>query len=284
MEWVDSLNATITYIEDHLTAEIDYAELAKIACCSVYHYQRMFAYMAGVTLSEYIRRRRMSRAAVDLQSGEKVIDVGLRYGYQSPTAFNRAFQAIHGVAPSAVRDEGTPVKSYPPLRFTIMIKGAEEMEYRIEKRDAFRIVGLSVPLERDIEKNFATLPQMWARVASDGTLQRLTGRMDAQPMGVLGLSCCGNEEEWRYYIAVASTQPAGEFEEYTVPAATWAIFSGSGTHLSIQDLERRIITEWLPTSGYEYGNAPDIEVYLNPDPADAKYEVWIPVKKADKHS
>ena len=158
------------------------------------------------------------------------------------------------------------------------------MEYRIEKRDAFRIVGLSVPLERDIEKNFATLPQMWARVASDGTLQRLAGQMDSQPMGILGISCCGNEEEWRYYIAAASTQPAGEFEEYTVPAATWAIFSGSGTHLSIQDLERRIITEWLPTSGYEYGNAPDIEVYLNPDPADAKYEVWIPVKKADENS
>ena len=91
MEWVDSLNATIMYIEDHLTDEIDYGELAKHACCSTYHYQRMFAYMAGVTLSEYIRRRRMSRAAVDLQSGEKVIDVGLRYGYQSPTAFNRAF-------------------------------------------------------------------------------------------------------------------------------------------------------------------------------------------------
>ena len=282
MEWVDGLNETIQYIEDHLTEEIDYARLGRIACCSAYHYQRMFACMAGVTLSEYIRRRRMSRAAVDLQAGEKVIDVGLRYGYQSPTAFNRAFQSVHGIPPSAVRDAGTPVKSYSPLRFTIMIKGAEEMEYRIEKREAFRIVGLSVPLERDIEKNFTTLPRMWAQVASDGTLQRLAGQMDTQPMGVLGVSCCGNDEEWRYYIAVASTQSTGAFEEYTVPAATWAIFSGSGTHLSIQDLERRVLTEWLPTSGYEYGSAPDIAVYLNPDPADAKYEVWIPVvKKAE---
>lgn len=279
MEWVDRLNAAIAYIEDHLTEEIDCGELAKIACCSVYHYQRMFAYMAGVTLSEYIRRRRMSRAAVDLQSGEKVIDVGLRYGYRSPTAFNRAFQAVHGAAPSAVRDGGTPVKSYPPLRFTVMIKGAEEMEYRIEKRDAFRIVGLSVPVEREMEKNFTALPQMWARVASDGTLQRIAGLMNGQPMGILGVSCCGNEEQWRYYIAAASTQPAGEFEEYTVPAATWAVFSGRGTHLSIQELERRIFTEWLPASGYEYGSAPDVEVYLNPDPADAKYEVWVPVVK-----
>lgn len=151
MEWVKSLNESIAYIEEHLTEEIEYSKLAKIACCSTYHYQRMFAYMAGVSLSEYIRRRRMSRAAVDLQAGEKVIDVGLRYGYQSPTAFNRAFRAVHGIAPSAVRDEGTPLKSYPPLRFTIMIKGAEEMEYRIERREAFRIVGISRPLDKDIE-------------------------------------------------------------------------------------------------------------------------------------
>ena len=282
MEWVDSLNGTIAYIEDHLTGEIDYGALAKIACCSTYHYQRMFAYMAGMTLTEYIRRRRMSLAAVDLQAGEKVIDVGLKYGYQSPTAFNRAFQTVHGVAPSAVRDEGTPVKSYPPLRFTIMIKGAEEMEYRIEKRDAIRIVGVSMPIEKDMEQNFQVVPQLWARVAGDGTLQRLTGLMDSQPMGILGVCDCPDSGQWRYYVAAASTQAAEGLEAYTIPAATWAIFSGGGTHVSIQELERRILTEWLPTSGYEYGSAPDIEVYLNPDPADAKYEVWIPVvKKAE---
>ena len=140
MEWVECLNRTITYMEEHLTEEIDYEALARLACCSSYHYQRMFAYMAGVSLGEYIRRRRMSRAAEDLQAGEKVLDTALRYGYQSPTAFNRAFQAVHGVPPSAVREPGVSVKSFPPLRFTVMIKGAEEMEYRIEKREAFRVV------------------------------------------------------------------------------------------------------------------------------------------------
>lgn len=279
MEWVDGLNQTIAYIEDHLTGEIDYEALAKLACCSAYHYQRMFAYMAGMPLSEYIRRRRMSRAAVDLQAGEKVIDVSLRYGYQSPTAFNRAFQSVHGIAPSAVREEGAAVKSFSPLRFTIMVKGAEEMEYRIEKREAFRIVGLSAPLDRDLEKNFAVVPQMWGKAASDGTIPRLAALMDGQPAGLLGVSACGSEEDWRYFIAVSSTQPAGDFEEYTVPAATWAVFPGQGANLSIQDLERRAVTEWLPTSGYEYGSAPDVEVYLNPDPNNAAYEVWIPVVK-----
>lgn len=279
MEWVDGLNRTITYIEEHLPDEIDYGELAKLACCSAYHYQRMFAYMAGVPLSEYIRRRRMSRAAVDLQAGDKVVDVGLKYGYQSPTAFNRAFQAVHGIAPSAVREEGAAVKSFPPLRFTIMVKGAEEMEYRIEKREAFRIVGISAPLDRDLEKNFAAVPQMWGKAAADGTIPRLAGMMDGAPMGLLGISVCGDKDEWRYWIAAASTQPAGDLEEYTVPAATWAVFPGEGTNLSMQDLERRVITEWLPTSGYVYGSAPDVEVYLNPDPNNAKYEVWIPVVK-----
>ena len=279
MEWVDGLNQTIAYIEDHLTGELDYEALAKLACCSAYHYQRMFAYMAGVPLSEYIRRRRMSRAAVDLQTGEKVVDVGLKYGYQSPTAFNRAFQSVHGIAPSAVREEGAAVKSFPPLRFTIMVKGAEEMEYRIEKREAFRIVGLSAPLDKDLEKNFAVVPQMWGKAASDGTIPRLAALMDGQPAGLLGVSACGGEEDWRYFIAVASTRPAGDFEEYTVPAATWAVFPGQGTNLSIQELERRAVTEWLPTSGYEYGSAPDVEVYLSPDPDNAVYEVWIPVVK-----
>lgn len=279
MEWVDGLNRTIAYIEEHLTDDLDYGELAKLACCSAYHYQRMFAYMAGVPLSEYIRRRRMSRAAVDLQAGERVLDVGLKYGYQSPTAFNRAFQSVHGIAPSAVREEGAAVKSFPPLRFTIVIKGAEEMEYRIEKREAFRVVGVSAPLDKELEKNFAAVPQMWGRAAADGTIQRLAGMMDGLPMGLLGISACGDREEWRYWIAVASSKPAGDFQEYTVPAATWAVFPGEGTNVSMQDLERRIITEWLPTSGYEYGNAPDVEVYLNPDPANARYEVWIPVVK-----
>ncbi len=279
MDWVDGFNETIRYIEDHLGGDIDYMQLGRLACCSAYHYQRMFAYMAGVSLGEYIRRRKMSLAAVDLLAGEKVLDVALKYGYQSPTAFNRAFQAVHGASPSSVREPGVSVKSFPPLRFTIMIKGAEEMEYRIEQRGAFRVVGVSVPIEKDMEKNFAILPQFWGKAAADGTIQRLAEMMDTNPMGILGVCDCEDGREWRYYIAAASTKDAAGLEEYTVPAATWAIFPGAGTNQSIQELERRVLTEWLPGSGYEYGNAPDLEVYLSADPENARYEVWIPVVK-----
>lgn len=280
MEWIERLNEAMGYIEEHLADEIDMDKLGKIACCSSYHFQRMFTYMAGVPLSEYIRRRKMSLAAVDLQGKDrKIIDVAAKYGYSSPTAFNRAFQSVHGIAPSAVKNEGVSVKSFPPIQFKITVKGVEEMNYRIETKDVFRITGVSVPLNKDIEKNFAVIPSKWQEIAMDGTLQKLIGMMDTEPMGVLGVSTCNDTEPWRYYIAVSTTKTGEDLEEYMVPAATWAIFPGEGTNQSIQELERRIVTEWLPTSGYEYGNAPDVEVYLSPDPQNAKYEVWIPVVK-----
>lgn len=280
MDWIDRFNEAIDHIENSLTGEISYERLGQIACCSSYHFQRMFAYMAGVPLSEYIRRRKMSLAAVDLtQKGAKIIDVALKYGYGSPTAFNRAFRSVHGIAPSEVRADGASIRSFPALKFKITVKGVEEMNYRIEEKPAFRIVGVSVPLHKNIEENFAVIPSKWQEIAENGSLQRLISMMDTPPMGVLGVSTCNDEEEWRYYIAVSSSQPKGDFEEYTVPAATWAVFPGSGTNQSIQELERRIVTEWLPTSGYEYGSAPDVEVYLNPDPPNAQYEVWIPVVK-----
>ena len=280
MEWIDRLNDAISYIEGHLTDSIDTDQLGRIACCSAYHFQRMFSYMAGIPLSEYIRRRKMSLAAVYLQEKNiKIIEVAGKYGYSSPTAFNRAFQSVHGIAPSAVWNEGASIKSFPAITFKITVKGAEEMNYRIESREAFRIVGVSVPLHKDIEENFTVIPSKWAEVSMNGTLQKLIGLMDTPPMGVLGISLCNDEEAWKYYISVSSSKDADGLEEYTVPAATWAIFSGTGTNQSIQELERRIVTEWLPTSGYEYGSAPDIEVYLNPDPQNAQYEVWIPVVK-----
>lgn len=186
MEWIDRLNDTINYIEEHLTDEIDYEQLGRIACCSSYHFQRMFAYMAGIPLSEYIRRRRMSLAAVDLQGRDmKILDVAGKYGYSSPTSFNRAFQSVHGVAPSAVKNEGISVKSFPPIAFKITIKGAEEMNYRIETKEAFRIVGVSVPLYKEIEKNFAIIPPKWQEISQNGTLQRLIGMMDTDRKSVV---------------------------------------------------------------------------------------------------
>lgn len=281
MEWIERLNKTISYIEEHLTEEISYDELARIACCSTYHFQRMFAYMASIPLSEYIRRRRMSLAAIDLQNGnEKIIDIGMKYGYSSPTAFNRAFQSVHGIAPSMAKKEGTPMKSFPPISFKITVKGMKELNYRMEEKTAFRIIGVSHPLDQEVENNFVTVPKMWQNAFMNGTLEKITPLMNSQPMGVLGVSVCNDKEDWRYFIAVSSSADTGDsLEEYMVPACTWAIFNGSGTGISIQELEQRIVTEWLPTSGFEFDNAPDLEVYLNPDPNNMQYEVWLPIRK-----
>ena len=125
------------------------------------------------------------------------------------------------------------------------------------------------------------VPKLWQKAAENGTIPRLLSKMDSQPMGILGISACGEEEQWNYYIAAASTKDAEEdLTQYQVPAFTWAVFPGEGVcPQAIQQLEQRIVTEWLPTSGYEYANGPDIELYLTPDPSQAKFEVWIPVIK-----
>lgn len=282
MEWIDRLNASIQYLEENLAGEIDYQRAAQIACCSVYHYQRMFAYLAGVPLAEYLRRRRMSLAAAELMGGNaKVVDVALKYGYSSPTAFNRTFQRVHGATPSAVQRGAAAVKAYPPISFQITVQGVTEMEYRIEKRDAFRVVGVTAPMSKEIEQNFEIVPRLWEQAAADGTLPRLAALMDGEPKGVLGICTCYGEEDWYYGIASASSQePPEGMKAWIVPAFTWAVFAGEGPcPQSIQELEQRIVREWLPTSGYQYDDGPDVEVYLSPNPADARFEVWIPVVK-----
>lgn len=278
MEWIERWNRAMDEIEQNLTGEIDCERLGRTACCSAYHFQRMFTCLAGVPLGEYVRRRRMSLAAAELQAGrERVIDIAARYGYESPTAFNRAFRSVHGVSPSAVRGGGVAVKCYPRLVFHLSVQGGTEMQYRIENK--FRVVGISMALDREMENNFRQVPMMWEAATRDGTVAALAALMEGEPKGLLGISACAGGEAWRYFIAVASRAPQGPFETYTVPAATWAVFSGEGTGRSIQELEKRIVTEWLPGSGYEYADGPDVEVYLEPDPRHTRYEVWVPVVK-----
>jgi len=284
MEWLGCLNETMAYIEEHLCDEIDLDRMARIARCSSFHFQRMFSYMADVSLAEYIRRRKMTMAAVDLQSGgEKVIDIALKYGYDSPTAFNRAFQSIHGISPSRARKSGVVLKAYPPISFKITIKGEAELNYRIEKKDAIRIVGLREHYTGGIEETFSNVPLQWQKAHAEGITPQLCSIMNKQPFGVLGVSTAATENEFDYYIAVATDReaPTG-LHGYTIPECTWAIFECVGAMpAAIQSLQKRIISEWLPSSGYEYANAPDIEVYFDGDvlSEDYKCEVWLPVIK-----
>lgn len=294
MEWLDRLNDALTYLENNLDSEISYEQAARFACSSVYHFQRMFSYIAGVPLSEYLRRRRMTKAALDLQNGDKVLDVALRYGYESPTSFNRAFQSVHGITPSMAQKPGTILKAFPRIGFLISFKGEVEMEYRIEKKEAFRVVGVREPISikpqtegmtdfdpADVEESFRRVPVFWQECGQNGSIAQVLSLKNQEPMGLLGISDCTFEGGSNYYyIAVASDNPVPDgMYEYQVPACTWAIFSGSGLPTSIQDLQKRIFSEWLPTSGYEWINAPDIEVYLDDNPTNMHYEVWLPITK-----
>lgn len=282
MEWIERLNCVIDYIENHLQEKVDYEKLAEIANCPSYYFQRMFFYMTNISVSEYVRRRRMSLAAVDLQDKQvKIIDVALKYGYDSPTAFNRAFQSIHGIAPSLAKKERTTLKSYPAINFSLSVHGMDEMNYKIEQKESFQILGKSCPLSKVLDENFAAIPHEWDKALENGTLSELYSFMNKQPNGLLGVSV-HNEEEWKYFIAVSSDKSHNCFEKYEIPAATWAIFSGRGTNISLQNLERRVITEWLPTSGYDYAKIPDIEVYLKASPDDAIYEYWLPIIRKEE--
>jgi len=284
MKWLERMNDAIAYIEKNIDNEIEFDEVAKIACCSTFHFQRMFSYIADTPLSEYIRRRRMSKAAFDLQNSDaKVIDLALKYGYDSPTAFNRAFQSIHGVSPSAAREKGITLKAYPPISFKITVKGEAEMNYKIVNKEAFKIIGTKKHFDMTIEESFKQVPLFWQQIAQQGTIFKMMPLLDKEPYGVIGLSTCMNGRDFDYYIAVASDKETPEgFYDYIVPECTWAIFECIGAMPNaIQTLQKQIVTDWLPTSGYEYANAPDIEVYFDGDQFadDYRCEVWLPVVK-----
>ena len=154
MDWLQRMNASLEYIEKNLDANIDFHQIAKISCCSPFHFQKVFSLMSGVPLSEYTRSRRLSQAAFDLQNSDmKVIDIALKYGYESPTAFNRAFQKMHRVAPNAARSADVHLKAYPPISFQITIKGAVLMDYRIKQQKAFRVVGTKLQTTTVNEEN-----------------------------------------------------------------------------------------------------------------------------------
>ncbi|MCY6370708.1 AraC family transcriptional regulator [Clostridium ganghwense] len=285
MEWLKHLSQAIDYIENNLAGDISYDEAAKIACCSPYYFQRIFSYVAGIPLSEYIRRRRMTKAAFELQVSEaKVMDIGSKYGYVSPTSFNRAFQKVHGVAPTVARMEGTILNSYPRISFSIKVTGGESMRYRVETKAPIRIVGVRVALQEEQEQNFKIVPKFWDTTLKSNLLPQIHKLTNQSPHGVLGVTVYENPEEIYYYIAAATDKAVPEeLFQYKIPAATWVIFECNGPFKdSIQTIFKRFLTEWLPFSGYEYAGLPDIEVYPISDPKlkGGHSEVWIAVKKA----
>lgn len=284
MEWLKNLSSAIDYIEKNLAGEISYEEAARIACCSTYYFGRMFTYVAGISLSEYIRRRRMTQAAFEIQTTQtKVLEVALKYGYTSPTSFNRAFQSVHGISPISAKAQGSKLNAYPPIRFSVNITGGNVMPYRVEEKKAMRIAGIRIPLMLDMEENKRKVPPFWEKTLKSNQFTEICNLSNQFPGSIFGVTVCQSTDEIYYYIAAATDKPVPEgMYEYEIPAATWVIFESDGYFKeSIQSIFRRFLTEWLPFSGYVYAELPDIEVYpVNKERSRTGHsEVWIAVKK-----
>lgn len=284
MEWLDGLNQSLEYIERHLTEEIDNAELANIVCCSVYHFTRMFSFISGVTLPEYIRRRRLTQAALELQNSDiKIIDLALKYGYKSPTAFNRAFRSMHGISPTSAKSKGIQLKSYPKMSFLLSVKGDVSMDYRIEEKQGFNVVGIKERMKAvNGNEDFDRITEMWAEL-NEEQASKISSFSNGKIAGLIGVSANNNGNEYDYYIA-ATTDISHDkvLDILEIPGTKWAIFDCIGAlPNSIVEVWKRIFTEWFPLSGYENADLPCLEVYADGDmsASDYKCELWLPIKK-----
>lgn len=284
MDWLDHMNAAIDYIEERLDDEIDYNKAARIACCSLFHFQRMFSFVAGMGLSDYVRQRRMTLAAFDLLNGsEKIIDIAQKYGYQSPTAFTRAFINMHGIAPSLVKVHGVPLSSFPRITFHLSVQGGKEMKYRIEEKPAMRFVGKKETISNKDGFNFIRVPQIWKELDQNGTYDKILALSNQEPGGIMGICANFNETEFDYYVASATDKEIPEgMDELKAPAGLWVVFECVGPMPeAIQAVWKRIYSEWFPSSGYEHAGTAEIEWYSDGDAnaADYRSEIWIPIMK-----
>ncbi|SHJ96650.1 AraC family transcriptional regulator [Clostridium cavendishii DSM 21758] len=281
MDLLNCMNNAMDYIELHLTDTIEYKQLAKISCCSVYHFQRMFSFISGIPLSEYIRRRKLTLAAIELQNkNTKIIDIAMKYGYQSPEAFSRAFKNMHDVSPTAARSMGITLKAYPKMTFYLSIKGGIEMNYRIEKKEAFEVFGVASTIKANNQETaFIEVPKFCTTCDENGSVDRMNTLLGRSHDTMLHAALYNHtENSFKYMICEYVPNNINipkEYERLSIPALTWAIFPAD--NCDIPTVWQRIYSDWFPTSDFEQVEGPQFEMYYG-KAHNSTGEVWIPVK------
>jgi AraC family transcriptional regulator len=285
LEWLIRMKNALDYMESRMTGPLRIEEIAAVAYVSPFHFQRMFSMLTGVTVADYIRKRRLTLAAQELAiSNIRVLDVALKYGYDSPESFAKAFRKAHGLTPSAAREPGVQLKAFPRLSFHLSLKGDQEMDYKIVNKEAFTVIGKSMEVTCKDGENFRRIPQFWNECNEDGTSDKLIEfGLREEWLGIC-MNMNMETEMLSYWIGVeadASTDPQA-YETAVVPAATWAVFKSVGAMPdAIQGVWQRIFQEWFPGTGYEHTGGPEFELYPPGDTTAGDYvcEIWIPVMK-----
>lgn len=288
MDWVTGIQSALNYIEDHITEELDYTDIASQAACSSYYFQRIFGILCGIPLGEYIRNRRLALAGSELNATDaKVIDVSLKYGYESPESFTRAFSKFHGITPSEAKKDGSKLRSYSPLSVQIILKGGHTMDYKIIEKTAFKVIEKVERHHISDSQHLNTIPGFWERSHQDGTIAKLLG-IASDRSYIFGICYGGNltdEKSFDYSIGAMcddNCQVPEGFRIDEIPARTWAVFEVRGAMPeAIQKLWHDICAEFFPTSDYQPTYEMDVEVYTAGDMTSPDYrsEIWVPVVK-----
>ncbi|PRH77818.1 AraC family transcriptional regulator [Streptomyces solincola] len=287
---LERLNQAMEHIEAHLEGPPpDVAALARIAAVSEHHFGRMFSALAGMPLSEYVRRRRLTLAGAEVLSGERtLLEVAVRYGYGSGEAFARAFRAMHGVGPGEARRTGAALRSQPRMSFRLIVEGSSSMRYRIVQKDAFRLVGRKarVPLVHEgVNPHIAE----FVRGLGRETLGRIEALSDQEPRGLLGVSdqlapdrAEGTGLDYHQAAATGVDGPVpDDMSVLRVEPGAWAVFESAGPFpATLQTIWRDVFTQWFPSNPYESRPGPELlSVRLSEDGATGEAELWIPVAR-----
>ncbi|MFF7653044.1 GyrI-like domain-containing protein [Streptomyces sp. NPDC007983] len=284
---LERLNEALDHIESHLDQRIEVTELARIAVTSEYHFRRMFSALAGISLSDYIRRRRLTVAGAEVIAGERtLLEIAVRYGYGSGEAFARAFRALHGVGPGEARRGGAALNSQPRMSFRLIVEGRSTMRYRVVERERFHVVGKKarVPL---VHVGVNPAIAEFIRGIDEETMRRVAALSDQEPEGIVGVSddldpsrAEGTELDYYHGVVTGSAGPK-DLDTLTVPAGAWAVFENSGPFpQALQFLWRDVFTQWFPSNPYRSRPGPEIlRTRLSQDGSEADAELWIPVER-----